>query len=429
MTEKQEESNTSKRKLIIIYSFVIIGLFINFYLVYFLIHKNDAISQIDDFRNAVNNNKYNYIANTLSNNEEVITEKDAKHFVNYVKRTDNKDKFSEEINSIKKNIKSGSNNESNYGSITDRTGQEIINISKNGKKFFFIDKLTFKPNLFDIYVKEYNNQGVYDFKDSNKVKGIAGKNSVSKIGTSFVGKYNVKADKTIKESLVNGVLTGKLKVDTDNKDNKNRVIAQDDFYQTWFKVNLKNKNYFKESDTHIVINDKKEDYNSNTVYGKYYNPTNLSIYAVGIYEGKKFKSNSLKLRRNYKSQPQNINLKFGESELEDYKKESKSLKDKSKSYIKDYTKALNKAYNKSDYKYVSKFIKDNSELEKQLKKTIMSKEKVKFEKVKVNSIKRDKSKLTITLNKKNGNDFTTTKYFLDYKESEKEFIIEKSKEI
>ncbi|MDK9847702.1 hypothetical protein P1A20_14070 [Staphylococcus equorum] len=429
MTEKQEESNTSKRKLIIIYSFVIIGLFIIFYLVYFLIHKNDAISQIDDFRNAVNNNKYNYIANTLSNNEEVITEKDAKHFVNYVKRTDNKDKFSEEINSIKKNIKSGSNNESNYGSITDRTGQEIINISKNGKKFFFIDKLTFKPNLFDIYVKEYNNQGVYDFKDSNKVKGIAGKNSVSKIGTSFVGKYNVKADKTIKESLVNGVLTGKLKVDTDNKDNKNRVIAQDDFYQTWFKVNLKNKNYFKESDTHIVINDKKEDYNSNTVYGKYYNPTNLSIYAVGIYEGKKFKSNSLKLRRNYKSQPQNINLKFGESELEDYKKESKSLKDKSKSYIKDYTKALNKAYNKSDYKYVSKFIKDNSELEKQLKKTIMSKEKVKFEKVKVNSIKRDKSKLTITLNKKNGNDFTTTKYFLDYKESEKEFIIEKSKEI
>lgn len=429
MTEKQEESNTRKRKLIIIYSFVIIGLFIIFCLVYFLIHKNDGISQIDDFRNAVNNNKYNYIANTLSNNEEKITEKDAKHFVNYVKRTDNKDKFSEEINSIKKNIKSGSNNESNYGSITDRTGQEIINVSKNGKKFFFIDKLNFKPSLFDIYVKEYNNQGVYDFKDSNKVKGIAGKNSVSKIGTSFVGKYNVKADKTIKESLVNGVLTGKLKVDTDKKDNQNRVIAQDDFYQTWFKVNLKNKNYFKESDTHIVINDKEEDYNSNTVYGKYYNPTNLSIYAVGIYEGKKFKSNSLKLRRNYKSQPQNINLKFGENELEDYKKESKSLKDKSKFYIKDYTKALNKAYNKSDYKYVSKFIKDNSELEKQLKKTIMSKEKVKFEKVKVNSIKRDKNKLTITLNKKNGNDFTTTQYILDYKESEKEFIIEKSKEI
>lgn len=78
---------------------------------------------------------------------------------------------------------------------------------------------------------------------------------------------------------------------------------------------------------------------------------------------KEFKTNRINIRRNYDNKPQNLKLSFKESQIRDYESKSKKVKEKAKSYIKEYTKELNKAYKKKDYKYISDYVKNNSQLE------------------------------------------------------------------
>src|SRR5699024_1150146 len=86
----------------------------------------------------------------------------------------------------------------------------LIKIKKNGKTFFFIDKLEFKPKLTSVYVKEFNNTGIYKYQQENAKKVIAESNQTTELGKFFIGKYSIKTDKTIEDSIHNGTLTGKI---------------------------------------------------------------------------------------------------------------------------------------------------------------------------------------------------------------------------
>ncbi|MDR8693892.1 hypothetical protein XD28_15245, partial [Staphylococcus aureus] len=96
---------------------------------------------------------YNSIAKKLSNKEETLSENDAKNFVLFVKSKENQEQYNEQIQKIKSNIDKNKDNNTVYGSITDQYGNNLITIKKNGKTFFFIDKLELKPKLTSVYVK------------------------------------------------------------------------------------------------------------------------------------------------------------------------------------------------------------------------------------------------------------------------------------
>lgn len=417
---------TNQKTKYIIYGicFVIIFFIIGF--AYYLISINNAKGQIREFERLIQQKDYKTIASRLSNNEQTLSKIDAKNLVLFVQKKENKKRYNEEIKNIKNNIDEDKEYNTEYGSITDQYGNKLITVKKNGKKMLFIDKLEFKPNLTNVYVKEFNNTGFYHYKLGENKEVLADSNQTTELGKFFIGKYSIKADKTIKDSLHNGTVTGKLNVDLSNRENTNKVYVEEDFNQSWFKVKLIDDDLLKKSDSKIVIDDKEVDYKFNKVYGKFYNPTTLKVYATGKLEGKEFKTNVINIRRNYKNDYQNLKLSFDKSRIEDYKQNSNEIKDKAKVYIKKYVKALNKAYDKKEYKHVSEFIKSNSELEKQLKKNIKAKEKVEFKEVKINNVERDNNKITINLSKNIDNKLVTSKYTLRYNESEKDFKIEKA---
>lgn len=417
---------TNQKRKYIIFGVILVITLLIIGIAYYLISLNNAKGQIKEFEKLVQHNDYNSIANKLSNNEQTLSKTDAKNFVAFVKKKQNKERYNKQIKNIKSNIDQNKEYNTEYGSITDQYGNNLITVKKNGKKFFLIDKLEFKPKLTNVYVKEFNNTGFYHYKQGKNKETLADSNQTTELGKFFVGKYSIKADKTIKESLHNGTVTGKLNIDLTNREDTNKIYADEDFNQSWFKIKLNNNSLLEKDSYKVLVDNKSIDYKPQKVYGKYYTPTDLKVYVTGQLEGKEFKTNTINIRRNYKNEYQDLKLSFDKNQIEDYKKDSNELKDKAKDYIKKYVKSLNKAYNKKEYKYISEFIKPNSELEKQLKNNIQGKEKVEFKEVNINKVERDNNKVTINLSKKIGNDLTTSKYILNYNELEKDFIIEKA---
>lgn len=417
---------TNQKRKYIIFGVILTITLLIIGIAYYLISLNNAKGQIREFEKFIQQNDYKSIAEQLSSNEQTLSKTDAKNFVIFVKKKENQKQYNEQIQNIKNNIDKGKKYKTDYGSITDQNGKELITVKKNGKKLFLIDKLEFKPKLTSVYVKEFNNTGYYQYKQKSDKEIIAESNQSTELGKFFIGQYNIQANKTIKDSLHNGNATGKINIDLNNRENGKKIYADEDFNQSWFKAKLINDDLLEKSNSQIVIEDKEVDYTSNKVYGKYYNPTTLKVYATGKLEGKEFKTNIINLRRNYKNDYQNLKLSFDKNQIEDYKQDSNEIKDKAKDYIKKYIKALNKAYDKQDYKHVSEFIKSNSQLEKQLKKNIKDKEKVKFREVKINNVERDNNKITINLNKQIDNNVTTSRYVLNYNKLDKDFKIEKA---
>ncbi|MDW4130285.1 hypothetical protein QI229_13260 [Staphylococcus saprophyticus] len=417
---------TNRKRKYLLFGIILVIILVIIGVAYYLISLNNAKGQIREFERFIQQNDYKSIANKLSNNEQTLSKTDAKNFVVFVKKKQNKERYNKQIKNIKSNIDQNKEYNTEYGSITDQYGNNLITVKKNGKKFFLIDKLEFKPKLTNVYVKEFNNTGFYHYKQGKNKETLADSNQTTELGKFFVGKYSIKADKTIKESLHNGTVTGKLNIDLTNREDTNKIYADEDFNQSWFKIKLNNNSLLEKNSYKVLVDNKSIDYKPQKVYGKYYTPTDLKVYVTGQLEGKEFKTNTINIRRNYKNEYQDLKLSFDKNQIEDYKKDSNELKDKAKDYIKKYVKSLNKAYNKKEYKYVSEFIKPNSELEKQLKNNIQGKEKVEFKEVNINKVERDNNKVTINLSKKIDNDLTTSKYILNYNELEKDFIIEKA---
>lgn len=412
------EHKNTKHKYII-YGSIAITLVLIIGIFTYLISVNNAKGQIKKFEKSVQENKYNTIANQLSNSENTITKSDAKNFVKYVKDEEHKSSYNKQIKAIKNKIDSN-NNDADYGSINDEYGNKIISIRKNGKKFFFIDKLEFKPYLTNVYVKEFDNTSLYKYKNKEV---LAESNQSTIVGKFLIGKYDIKANKTIKDSLHNGKATGKLHIDLTGNRNGKKVYATEDFNQSWIKVNIKNNELLENNKYNIYIDDKEKDYKSQEVYGKYFNPTELKIYVTGKLEGKEFKTNETTIRRNYNNSPQNLNLSFNKAKIAKYKEDSKQIQNKAEKFIEKYSKDLNTAYKKSNYDEVSEYIEPNTKTSKHIKKLIKNKTKVRYSKPKIKKIIRDNNNFYITVEKTVKGQTNETKYNLKYDTAFKEFKI------
>lgn len=418
MKKNHDETNTKElknhKKLIIFVILMIIILIVAF-LLYFLFQKYNAQGQVKQFEKDIENNEYNKIAHTLTSNEHKFTKIEAKNFVNYVKSDNQFPKFKKEINNIKDNIKKDEQYSIKLGAITDNKGKPILSIKKDGKKFFFLDKITLEPHLYPVYVKEYDNSATYEYELDDKVKTFADKNNTTKIGKFFVGEYSIDSEKTIKNSQVNGKTNGQLFFNTDNKNHSGKIIVDDSFNQAWFKPSIDSENLLDKDSIKIVINDKDTKYNPNKVYGKYpLDDKPVKVYAVGKVDDKTFKSKPITLSRNHSQQPQNLKFKFNKPEIERYKHDTEDIKKEAKKFMKDYMNHLNKAYKKGDYDYIKNYIEKNSKLEGKIKKATKEKESINYKIKSFDSIERNKNKLTITITKSNNDYKTKGRYELKF---------------
>lgn len=426
MNNKQEYKRTqekkSHKKLIIatVVVFLIIGVSL---FLYFLVQKFNAQGQVERFENAVENREYNTISETLTNSNHKFSKIEAENFVKYVNKDNNYKHFKDEISEIKKNIKKNKEYTVDLGSITDSNKKKILTVKKDGKKYFFLDRVSFEPHLYDVYVKEYNNEAVYEYALDSKSKAVAEPNKLSKVGKFFVGNYSIDTQKTIKTPQINGKINGQLFFNTDKKDKNGKVIATDVFNQSWFKTVLEHSNELDKDSLKLYVNGNSVDYKPNKVYGKYPNKEkSISIYATGKIDDKTFKSNTIKVDQNHEQEMQNVHLSFDKSDVHRYRYDTDDIKDKSKDFMKEYLNKLNKAYSKADYDYVKNYIDKDSKLKKQIKQKMKHKQKIDYKIKSFDKIKRDKDIVYLTVTKTNKNYETKGTYKLKYKDNKIKLI-------
>jgi uncharacterized membrane protein YvbJ len=419
MTENYEnvdKKNKPFKKIIIILTIIVLVISI-VAIFYYLIIKNNAKGQYNDFKEAVNNNHYSKVAEILSNNKTTISKADAKHFVEYVKKDSNKTKFKKEMRTIEKNIKE--DNKVNLGTITDVNNKPIITFRKNGKQFLFLDKITITPHLFSVYVKELDNTSVYKYKQDKMKKAVATKNSTSKIGEFFVGKYSVDSEKEFKDSVITGTINGQLFINTDDK---GKIFADDEFNQSSFKVKLKNNEKLDKRSLKLYVNNKQVDYQENKVYGKYPNKDGIEVYATGLVDDKKFETNKVDI--NSTNEIEDIDLAFDKRKIERHKHDTEQSKSEAKDFIEQYLKHLNKAFKKADYDYVKNDIEKDSKLEKHIKNATKTKQEIKYKIKKFKNLKRDNNKIIVSVIKENKGMQTPATYTVKFDDANHYKLIE-----
>ncbi|MFW2451770.1 TcaA second domain-containing protein [Staphylococcus cohnii] len=419
-TDSKTETKKSKTKLITISVMILVLLLLLCIGVYQLYKHNSEKGQIDSFVKAVNKNNYSKISSILSNKEDKISKSEAKYFVEYVKKKNNKESFNKDIKSIKQKISNNNKYETNLGVFHDNKGRKLIDVKQNGKRFFFFDDLQFKPHLYNVYVREYDNIGIYNYKLGENIKTASDKNKLSKIGKVFVGNYKIPATKQIKNSVFNGEMNGHLIIDTNNEDKNGKIIAKDDFNQSWFKVKLNGINKLNKNSLKLYINDKEVDYDKERIYGKLANNNeNLTIKAKGKLNNKVFQTEDKNININSQDETQNLSLSFNEKNIDKYIEKSKVSKEKVKKFLTDYTNDLNKAYKESDYDIISKYIKNDTKTSEHMKDMVTSNNKNKYNKPKFHTIEQSKNKIKVVLTKNK----IKSQYILVYDENKDELKI------
>lgn len=423
MTNNEDNNTKTIKKKYIIISSILSVLLIVGLLIYFILSQTNAQGQIEDFKNAAHDKDYKKLTAYLSSGERDLSNTEAEAFAKYINEPENKKRFDKEIKVIEDNIKDNDNYDLKLGSITDNNNRNIIDVKKNGKKFLFIDKVIFKPKYTNIYVKENDNTGIYDYKNDKKRHVASDRNSLSSIGEFFTGKYSIDTKKKIEDTLITGESNGKLEFNTEVTDKNNKVVAIQNFDQSSFKIKLKNSEALDNNSKKIVVDGKEQDYVDNKIYGNYFNNQDFKVHVVGTIDGKEFVTNDVKVSKNKYQSPQEINLSFNQDSIDKFKKERKETEDKAKKFMANYTKNLNKAYKKSDYKYIEDYIEEDTSVAKHMKKMVESKAKNKYSSPQIDKVSKDKDKLQIILTKEVNNNKIQSKYSIKYNKDTKDFKI------
>lgn len=406
-----KEKKSHKRLFVTI--IVVIIAVIMALLIYYLFHKNNAKGQVGKFDQAIKENDYKQIAETLTNNNRTVTKNEARYFVQYIKHGDNYSQYKKEIKQIKANIQRDKQYQNNFGTIKDTNNKPILTFKRNGKRFLLFDKLAIVPHYYKVYVKELDNQAIYHYKLDKQREVVADSNKITLLGEFLGGKYSLDADKEFKNNVVNGRVHGQLFIDTNKK---GQIIADDVFNQVAFKIRLKNADDIDKNTLKLNVNNHEVNYDSNKIYGKYPSDKNIKVFAKGKVDDKTFKSNTINI--NKQGETQDETLTFDKAKIQRYKHDTETIKSGSKDFIKKYIDHLNKAYAKSDYDYVKNDIEKGSDLAKRIKKETKNKQKIEYKIKSFDKIERNGNKLNIKLTKSN-NDYTTKATYtlkFDYKD-------------
>ncbi|MGV3125201.1 TcaA second domain-containing protein [Staphylococcus epidermidis] len=421
-------NNNKKKKKILITSVILILIILLVIAILLFYQNNSSISDINKFDNAVKDKDYKTLSYLLSDNETNISRSEAKHFVEYVSKGENQAKYQNELEEIKKSIKKKS--ATKKGAITDRNKKPIIEVKQDGKKWFVLDKVDFKANKHNVYVKEYNNKAIYNYKLDKSKKIVAEPNQYTNIGSFFVGNYKLNATKIIKGTGNNGKLFGNLSFNTDNKDKKGKIIANDNFNQSWFKANLSNAEELDDNSIKLYINDNVVEYKKGMIYGKLSNQSKVEVHAEGSIYNKTFKTNTVLVDRNKKMNAQEVQLKFNKKEISKHINSYKNIENKSKEFINKYVRDLNKSYRKSDHIYIEDYFDKETKIYNEAKNDIKDKNNKQrvYRNGKINNINIDKENVVMDVNTYVNGNSITIRYTLDLGYKNKYFRIKEIKQ-
>lgn len=419
-----EEHKRKKKRWIVRIIIIVIALVIALAIYLFAVNKGTS-GQINEFDKAVKEKDYDKLTEIVKSGQKNISKADAKHFVDYINRPENKNRYNEEIKKMKESLEDKDKQDSEVGKVTDKNGHTIIDVTKNGNKFLVLNDLAFEPNFYDVYIKEGNNNASYEFENNGKRRKIvSNSNSQTELGQFFVGDYNVETTKNFKDKPLDGSVDGQLHINTDKMAKGSKFFAEEKIPQAWFKVKIKN-NEVLDKGIKLNIDDNEIDYDKKEVYGKYPADVPITISAKGSGNNETLETEQVEVKSNKNNKPQAIELAFKDSDINRQKKMNKEIEKDAKKFMEDYTKKLNRGYEVSDFSALQYCFEDkNSDVAKNIKKQVESKKKSKFKKPEIQSYKRDDTNVKLTLKKiDKKNRVITSEYELIYDYKEKEFKI------
>ncbi|MGS5982247.1 MULTISPECIES: TcaA second domain-containing protein [Staphylococcus] len=428
LTEEEKvllEEHRRKRKRWIVRGIIIVFVFLIALAIYLFAVNKGTSGQINEFDKAVKDKDYDKLTEIVKSGQKDISTTDAKHFVDYINRSENKSRYNEEIKKMKKALDDKDKHDSEVGKITDKNGHTIIDITRNGNKFLVLNDLAFEPNFYDVYINEGNNNASYEFENNGKRRKIvSNSNSQTELGQFFVGDYDVETTKNFKDKPLDGSVDGQLHINTDNMAKGSKIFAEEKIPQAWFKVKIKNSEVLDKG-FKLNVDDNEIEYDKNEVYGKYPADVPITISANGSGNNETLETEKVEVKANKNNRPQVIELAFKDSDINRQKKMNKEIEKDAKKFMEDYTKKLNTGYEVSDFSALQYYFEDkNSDVAKNIKKQVESKKKSKFTKPEIQSYKRDDTNVKLTLSKKDKqNRVITSEYELIYDYKEKEFKI------
>lgn len=410
MTEENKNDSKNKFKLIMIITVIAVIIVIGI-IIYCFVSQNNASSQIKDLKNNINKNNYTELAKQLSTNQRNMKPTEAKHLINYFNDDGNKKRLYKELNEIQKNL-DNKNSLSDLGEITDRSGSPIIKFSKNGKRYFFLDKISMEPKYRKVYVKELNNDATYNFDKKHQV--AVQKNKLNEIGSFVVGDYEIPVKKEFNSGPVQGSINGYLQINSSEKQDKKHIIAKQDFNQTKIKIKIKKDSKLKEK--RLYINNELINLKENKEYGYFPNDNAFEVKASGKIHDDVFKTNTVSVTKGIDENTQIVNLEFNDKEINKKIKANKKNEKEISQFIKNYMKHLNEAYKKTDYKPIKSDIKSGSEAERFMKPKFNSKQDIKYKSTKILDIQKQDDKYKVNVSKKYKTNLVKTVYYVEKKD-------------
>lgn len=395
---------TKKTTIKAIVTTVIIALLIMSIILY--VKKNNANAQLDQFASSIENDNSKRLADVLSTNNRKMSNAEAKHLINYFKQADNAKRLNETLKEVKSNIKSD-NATADLGTFKDANNKPILDFSKNGKKMFFIDKISIEPHYRTVYIEEADNSATYIIDKEHQVS--VDKNKLNELGSFVVGSYDIAAKKEFKEGAVKGKVNGTIHINTDNLNKSNKVVAKQSFNQTKIEIALHNAS--KLDKEKLIINGKTTELDTNKTYGYYPNNNRFTVQATGQTKGHVFKTNKVDvLQGTTYNSTQIVNLKFDDKDIEKTIEKDNKDKEKISRFIKEYMDSLNKAYKKTDYDEIKDYIKTGSQADKFMKPKFKDKQNIKYTNTKVKSVKKDGDTYTVVITKQYKDNTVGTQY-------------------
>lgn len=372
MTRATKESNSTSnlkiRKIIPfgIAFFIIVLLIIIFFLVR---NFNSPEAQSEILINAIENNDTQKLSTLLSSQNNSVDENEATAYIKYIKKEVGMKQFVKDVNNKITKLNKSSTKEAGF--VTAKNGEKVLRISKNGRRYFLFDNMSFTAPTKEAIVKpKYDT--TYKFKSQDKQKTVvADKNKTTSLGKFIPGDYELDA----KKEMENGQFSGQLKFNFNNSNNET-IDVTEDFNEAYIQVELNGASNIDKNTVKVKINDKTYKYKKDKSYGPYPKTQEVTISAEGQAKKKTFKSSATTVKTDNLRDNTHVSLNFDEDEIDKYvkkkEKEENSFRNKVVNFFGKYTTALNSASSQNDFSVISDYLKKNSANYKETKKDIAS---------------------------------------------------------
>ncbi|WP_260842932.1 TcaA second domain-containing protein [Staphylococcus pettenkoferi] len=354
--ETRKKANIKVRKIVPwgIAGFIVILLIILFFL---LRNFNSPESQSNLLINAIDNNDTQKLSTILSTKDNKVDGAQADAYIKYIKKNVGMKKFKSEVNQKISDLNHSDNRIKDH--VTSKNGDDLLQITKNGRRYLFFDNMNFTAPSKEAIVKP-KMDATYKFKANDQQKTVeADKNKSTSLGRFIPGDYEIDA----KKQTETGQFHGRLKFSFDDS-NKETVNVSEGFNEAYIEPKIEGASQLNTSSIKIHINDQTYDYKKGQTYGPFPQSQEVKVSAEGQAKKKTFKTNETTVKTDNMKPHTSVSLKFDNDAIEKYvekkEKEESSFKDKLSRFFFNYVNAFNMATAQNDFGLVSQYLKKDS---------------------------------------------------------------------